>query len=395
MTCDFVFTSDSVTEGHPDKLCDQISDAIIDAYLSRDREAEVIAESAVANGVVFISNRFVSSARVDVAEVARRVIADAGYADRDGFNAEECTILTSSQDLAAARGPRPVAPVPEALERIVAGNQVNSFGFACRQSETLMPLPIHLAHGLCRGMDEARRGGALDYLRSDGQVQVGIEYADGRPRRISGITVLASHAEGRAVGNDRMRDDLFEAVIEPVLADAGIAFDRRSFFHLNPFGPIAGGGPDLHSGLTGRKNGIDNYGEYSRHGGAALSGKDPLRIDRVGSYMARYAAKNVVAAGLAEQCEVHLGYGIGQAGPVSVRVQTFGTGELAEEAIKGRLTEAFDFRLGAIIHDLRLREWPAHQAGRGFRQLATYGHMGREDLRLPWERTDRVDALRG
>lgn len=397
MKRDFIFTSESVTQGHPDKLCDQISDAVIDRYLARDPLSQVIAECALAGGVMFVASRFASSVKVDLADVAREVLREAGYDGNSGFNADDCTVLTSLQEL----GSRDFDCLDErqmdekALDRFVAFNQVNSFGFACEQTPSLMPLPISLSHALVRHLDQERAAGNLPGLQPDGQAQVSIQYRDGRPWRVHGISMLASHDDrlGREPG--RLESFIREQVLAPVLSDFACEQDAQTQVSINPYGPILGGGPKLHAGLTGRKNGMDTYGEYSRHSGAALSGKDPTRIDRVGAYMARYAAKNVVAAGLARQCEVQLTYAIGQARPVSVQLDTFDTASIAEEELLKRVEAVFDFRLGAILRDLGLRRLPAAHPAGFYRRLAVYGHVGREDLELPWERTDRADALLG
>jgi S-adenosylmethionine synthetase len=394
MTNEYLFTSEAVTPGHPDKLCDQISDAVVDHFLQRDPCSRVVAECAVANGIVFMSCRFSSTARVDLAEVAREVIADAGYDDSMPFNASECTILTTLQET-------PLSPLERFedlevndswLNELVALNQVNVFGYACDQTPALMPMPIWLAQKLARRLAVIRA--RTPFLRPDGHVQVGVEYRDRRPHRLHNVTLLASHVEKAAPLLAELRELLHQHVLEPVFAKQDFKPDAMTQFRVNPYGPIGEGGPRLHSGLTGRKNGIDTYGEYARHSGAALSGKDPLRIDRIGAYAARHAAKNLVAAGLAQQCEVHLGYAIGKAQPVSVRVNSEGTGIVDDESLRERLLQVFDFRLGAIVRAFRLRQLPAERCGRFYRELAALGHMGREELNLPWERTDQADRLK-
>ncbi len=394
MNVDYIFTSDSVTAGHPDKLCDKISDAIVDKFLRQDPFSKVIAECAIANGIVFLSCRFASKAKVDIADVARKVIESVGYSPQTPFNAQDCTILASVQDL--HRGD--YDPLDErfldddGLDRVVALNQVNAFGFACDQTPALMPMPLWLAHRLARRLDESRQ--VLTYLAPDGQVQVGVEYINRRPSRIHSLTFLASHRKTGLPQEEKLKNELYELIVEPVFADESVKPDAKTQFMVNPYGPIIDGGPKLHSGLTGRKTGIDTYGEYARHSSAALSGKDPMRIDRVGAYAARHAAKNVVAAGLASQCEIQLSYSIGLAGPVSVRVDTFDTGKRSDDEIVALLKQRFDFRLGAIVRDLNLRHLPQMLQGRAYGELAAYGHMGRIDMALPWERTDKAELLR-
>jgi S-adenosylmethionine synthetase len=267
------------------------------------------------------------------------------------------------------------------------------FGYACDQTDALMPLPVWIAHRLVRRLDDLELKDRLPYLLPDGKTQVGIEYIGGEPKRVHSIALETSQRSGDEPSMERLRRDLIEGVVEPVLAGEPMQADDNTRLFINPAGPVVGGGPAVHSGLTGRKTGIDTYGEYARHSGAGLSGKDPMRIDRVGAYAARYAAKNAVAAGLARECEVQLSYSIGSAGPVSLRVRTFGTGKLDDAEIARRLYGAFDFRIGAIVRDLNLRHLSAEQSGAFYRRLACYGHMGRTDLDVPWERTDRVDAL--
>jgi S-adenosylmethionine synthetase len=394
MSDDFIFTSESVTKGHPDKLCDQVSDAIVDHFLSQDPNAGIIAECAMASGVLFISAHYASEGGLAIPDVARAVIRGVGY-PREVFDADACTIMTSFMDH-TARDYRPLdldTLDDAAIGRITAKDQVTVFGYACDQTEALMPLPIAIAHALARRLDDPQLKQDLPYLLPDAKVQVGVEYRDNRPLRIHSVAVETSQQEGSAPGADRLESDLIHGVITPVLAEQSVAVDGDTHFFINPEGPVIGGGPAVHSGLTGRKTGIDTYGEYARHSGAALSGKDPMRIDRVGAYMARYAAKNAVAAGLAGECEVQLSYSIGSAGPVSLRVRSFGTGTIGDDEIADRLRRAFDFRIGAIIRDLRLRHLPTEQPEGFYRRLAVYGHMGRTDLDVPWERMDRAEQL--
>jgi S-adenosylmethionine synthetase len=395
MKGDFVFSSESVTEGHPDKLCDQICDAIVDRFLERDTHARIIAESAVAKGAVFIAARFASTARVDIAEVARAVIRQVGY-DRGEFTADDCTVLTSFLDLGSdvyvQQDERELDD--EALERIAPRIQATAFGFACNQTSALMPLPIWLAHRLARRLSASRLERRLPYLSPDGKAQVAVEYRRGRPSRIYSITLIASQAQAGAPDPRRLHDDLREEVVRAVFRNEPIQPDADTRVFVNPYGPVVVGGPAVHAGLTGRKTAADTYGEYARHSGAALSGKGPLRVDRVGPYAARWAAKNVVAGGLAQECEVQLTYTIGTSRPISLLVETFGSGALPDEEIARRLQRVFDFRLGAMIRQFGLRELPGRTRGGFFRRLAAYGQVGRMDLGLPWETTDRALQLR-
>lgn len=395
MSDDFIFTSESVTKGHPDKLCDQVSDAIVDHFLRMDPNAGIIAECAVASGVLFISAHYAAPATPAITDIARGVIRGVGYSP-EVFDADACTIMTSFMDH-SRRDYRPLdlETMDEAgIDRLSARHQVTVFGYACGQTRVLMPLPIWLAHRLAERLDSADVGTALPYLLPDGKTQVAIEYRGCEPARIHSITLVASQTDAGAASPEQVRRDLVEQVIEPVLAQEKLSADEATRIYVNPEGPFIGGGPAAHSGLTGRKTGIDTYGEYARHSGAGLSGKDPMRIDRVGAYAARHAAKNLVAAGLARECEVQLSYAIAAARPVSVRVRTFGTGEVEEAVLAARLAEVMDFRLGAIVRDLGLRRLPGERPEGFYQRLATYGQMGRVDLDAPWERTDRVDALR-
>lgn len=394
MKRDFIFTSESVTEGHPDKLCDQISDALIDAHLQQDPFSRVMAECAVATGVVFIASRFCSTAEIDTAMVARNIIRQSGY-DSGSFNANDCTILTSLRALDGDRyhtlDERHLSETE--LDQFVARNPVTVFGFACDQTSALLPLPIWLAHRLARRLTAARLQRQLDYLSPDGTTQVAIEYRDYAPARIHSITLLTSVNAERHPAESRIRDDLITQVIAPVFGHEELRPDDNTLIFINPEGLLIDGGPTLHSGLTGRKNAIDTYGEFARHSGAALSGKDPLRIDRVGAYAARYAAKNIVAAGLARQCEVMLSYTVGQASPVSVQIESFGTGRVDDNLLAKHLCHLCDFRLGAILRRFNLRHLPNQVKGGFYRRLAAYGHVGRMDIGLPWEVTDLAAAL--
>jgi S-adenosylmethionine synthetase len=395
MSDDFIFTSESVTRGHPDKLCDQVSDAIVDHLLSLDLSAGVIAECAVASGVLFISAHYASRANVAIADVARDVIRRVGYT-RDVFDPDACAIMTSFMD----HSERDYVPLElrsmsdSDIDTITVKDNATMFGYACDQTGALMPVPIWLAHELAKKLDDPAVKKQMPDLLPDAKTQVGIEFIDGRPTRIYSVTLETSQREAGSPTAGQLREGLTELVIKPVLADAPLPSDANTRYFINPEGPVIGGGPAVHSGLTGRKTGIDTYGEFSRHSGAALSGKDPMRIDRVGGYAGRWAAKNVVAAGLARECQVQLSYSIGAAGPVSVRVRSFGTGTVDDAEITRRVRAAFDFRLGAIVRDLGLRRLPAERPKGFYQLLATYGHMGRVDLDVPWERLDRVEALK-
>ncbi|SET63783.1 methionine adenosyltransferase [Nitrosospira multiformis] len=395
MKQNFMFTSESVTDGHPDKLCDQVSDAVVDRFLQQDPFSKVIAECAVSTGILFIAARFASSASIDIPEVARRVIHQLGYEQAD-FNARDCTIMTSLTELPAPSYPfideREMSE--EELESVTAKNQANVFGFACNQSPAFMPLPISLSHKLARRLTATRFQKQIPYLAPDGKTQVGVEYREGRPYRIHSITIVATQQKTAMRGLAPLHDDLNAHVIEPVFATETLRPDSRTHIFINPEGLVADGGPSLHSGLTGRKNAVDTYGEYSRHSESALSGKDPSRIDRVGAYAARYAAKNVVAAGLAQACEVHLAYSIGISRPVSVQVDTFGTGRIPDTEITARILDHFDFRPAGIIRAFNLRYQPQLFRGLFYRKLAVYGQVGRMDIGLPWESTDKAALLR-
>jgi len=399
MKKDFMFTSESVTEGHPDKLCDIISDAIVDHLLQKDPYAKIIAECAVSTAIVFVAARFATKSQVDFASVARNVIAQIDYA-QDVFNAKTCSVITSLKEVPPDG--RPVADErtmsDEMIERISVRNQVTVFGFACDQTAAYMPLPVWLAHRLARKLTSARLQKTLSYLAPDGKTQVGVEYCGGRPCRIHSITVIASQNKPPEIGGPGIKqlyDDILEQIIRPVFQEEEIGPDDRTRIFVNPDGPFIHGGPAIHSGLTGRKNAIDTYGEYSRHSGAALSGKDPSRIDRIGAYAARYAAKNVVAAGLAPSCEVQLSYTIGIARPVSIQVETFGSGKLPDQKISEMLERNFDFRPAGIIRQFNLRYLPSTVKGGFYRKLAAYGQVGRMDVGLPWELTDKATLLKG
>ncbi|MGA2025929.1 MAG: methionine adenosyltransferase [Syntrophobacteraceae bacterium] len=396
MKNNFMLTSESVTDGNPDKLCDIISDAIVDHFLKQDPYSRIIAECSLSASIVFIAARFSSQAVFSLSEIARKVIASVGYQGAD-FNAKTSSVLTSIKEL-------PLDPVyrfderqltSRQIETIPAGNQVTTFGFACRQNVAFMPLPIWLAHKLSRRMAEAAKEKILPYLCPEAKTDVGIEYRDRNPSRIHSITITASQKEAAKPALEKLRADIREAVIEHVFRDERLRPDLRTQIFINPEGVFHLGGPSVHSGLTGRKTAIDTYGDYSRNSGAALSGKDPLRIDRVGAYAARYAAKNLVAAELADDCEVQLSYSISRSRPESVQVETFGTGKIPDEKLTSLLQNHFDFRLAAIVRDFQLRRLPANRQGEFYRKLAVYGQVGRLDLDLPWEMTDKADLLKG
>ncbi len=395
MRRDFVHTSESVTDGHPDKLCDQISDAIVDRFLEYDYQARVAAECAISLSVVFIAARFSSRAKVDFPNVARKVIRRIGYVDHE-FDFRTCSILTSlkEMDTEAELMFEEDEITDEEIDRIAASEQVTVFGFACRQSPTLMPLPIWLAHRLSRRLSEVRSKKILEYLAPDGTTQVGVAYQGRQPVRIQSITVNASQRDRTYPKLTVLQNDLREAVIDEVFKDSPLQPDDKTMIFLNPGGPLKLGGPSVHSGLTGRKNATDTYGGYSRTGGSALSGKDPLRIDRVAAYAARYAAKNVVAAGLADECEVQLSYSIGLARPVSIQLDTRNTGKIPDEALSRLVTDNFDFRLAGIVKQFGLRKLPSRSKDGFYRKLAAFGHFGRNDLKPPWEAMDKAELLK-
>ncbi len=398
MKKDFMFISESVTQGHPDKLCDQISDAIVDQFLRHDPYSRVVTECAVATAIVFIAARFQSDTIVDFSKIARQVIKKVGY-DHSSFSGKTCSIVTSLQEMPFTnhRYLDEKQLEDEQIDDITVKNQATVFGFACQQTPELMPLPISLAHQLAKRLTQVREDNILPYLTPDGKTQVGIEYRDRQPYRIDSITVIASQQSPRVMevpDFKQFQDDIRETVINAVFAQQSLKPDHDTQIFINPDGALFTGGPAVHSGMTGRKNAIDTYGEYSRHSGAALSGKDPTRIDRVGVYAARYAAKNLVAAGLANECEVQLSYSIGRARPISIQVQTFGTGQLPDEALTELLEKHFEFRLAGIIRQFNLRALPALIKGGFYKKLASYGQVGRMDLDLiPWEETDKVPVL--
>ncbi len=386
-----LFTSESVTEGHPDKICDQISDAVLDAILEQDKYARVACETACTTGMVLCMGEITTKADVDIPKIVRQVIVDIGY-DRAkfGFDGHTCAVLTSIDEQSGdiAMGVDEAFEYREAGETETdlstgAGDQGIMFGYACKETPELMPMPISLAHKLSLKLTEVRKNGTLRYLRPDGKSQVTVEYDDGKPVRIDTIVVSSQHAPDIAL--ESIRKDIQEYVIKPVIPAELI--DENTKIFINPTGRFVIGGPQGDSGLTGRKIIVDTYGGYSRHGGGAFSGKDPTKVDRSAAYAARYIAKNIVAADLAEKCEVQLAYAIGVAKPVSILIDTFGTGNVSEAALAKAVDKVFDLRPASIINMLDLRK-PQ------YRQLAAYGHMGREDLNVAWEKTDKIEAIK-
>ena len=383
-----LFTSESVTEGHPDKICDQISDAVLDAILEKDPNARVACETTACTGLIHVMGEITTSCYVDIPKVAREVVREIGY-DRGkfGFDCDTCGIITSIDEQSGdiAMGVDKALESKEGSEDLTggAGDQGMMFGYACDETPELMPLAISLSHRLAKQLTAIRKAGVVNYLRPDGKTQVTVEYDGDRPVRVDAVVVSTQHSP--EVTLEQIRSDMVELVIKPIIPEEML--DENTKYYVNPTGRFVKGGPAADSGLTGRKIIVDTYGGSAPHGGGAFSGKDPTKVDRSAAYAARWVAKNIVAAGLARKCQVQLAYAIGVAHPVSVMVETFGTGKVSDERLEQAVRKVFDLRPSAIIRDLDLRK-PI------YRQLAAYGHMGREDLGVSWEKTDRVEAIK-
>jgi S-adenosylmethionine synthetase len=403
----YLFTSESVTEGHPDKICDQISDTILDALLAQDPYSRVAAEVVVNTGLVLITGEITTKATVNYIDLARKKIAEIGYTNADnGFSANSASVLIAldqqSPDIAqgvnAAQENRDDST--DIFDQTGAGDQGIMFGYACNETPELMPLPISLAHRVARRLAAVRKTGDLPYLRPDGKTQITVEYKNGVPVAID--TILISTQHDAAIGDitddagilAKIKADLWTSVVIPVFADLDIKPDENTHFLVNPTGKFVIGGPQGDAGLTGRKIIVDTYGGYSRHGGGAFSGKDPTKVDRSAAYACRHVAKNVVAAGLASKCEIQLSYAIGVASPVSILVETFGTGIISDDQIFELIEDQFELRPEGILATFNLRNLPAERNGRFYQDVAAYGHFGREDLDLPWEKTDKAAALK-
>ncbi len=387
-----MFTSESVTEGHPDKLCDQISDAVLDACLEQDPRSRVACETATKTGYVMLLGEITTKAQINFDELVRKTVLDIGYDDsKKGFDGNACGVLVAiakqSGDIAMGVDKALEAKTGEMteveIEAIGAGDQGMMFGYACNETPELMPMPIYLAHKLSRRLAELRKDGTLPWLRPDGKSQVTVEYSKGKPKRIDTVLVSTQHAPEMSQAD--IREQVTENIILPSMPDGMVDKDLKIF--VNPTGRFVIGGPQGDAGVTGRKIIVDTYGGMGRHGGGAFSGKDPTKVDRSAAYAARWAAKNVVAAGLADRCEIQVAYAIGVAHPLSVNVETFGTGKITDDKISALILEHFDLRPGAIIRDLNLRR-PI------YRKTAAYGHFGRDDIQFPWEQTNKAETLR-
>lgn len=404
----YLFTSESVTEGHPDKICDQISDTILDALLTQDPSSRVAAEVVVNTGLVLITGEITTKANVNFVNLARQKIAEIGYTNADnGFSANSTSVLLAidEQSPDIAQGVNTAHETrqedsDELFDRIGAGDQGIMFGFASNETPELMPLPISVAHRIARRLAAVRKTGELSYLRPDGKTQVTVAYEDGQPVGIDTILISTQHTAtigeitDEAAVQAKIKQDLWSAVVEPVFGDIDIKPNEETRFLVNPTGKFVVGGPQGDSGLTGRKIIVDTYGGYSRHGGGAFSGKDPTKVDRSAAYAARYVAKNIVAAGLAEKVEIQLSYAIGVARPTSILVDTFGTGKVDEETLLELINKHFELRPAGIIHTFNLRNLPSERGGRFYQDVAAYGHFGRTDLDLPWEQTDKAELLK-
>ncbi|MBW4588696.1 methionine adenosyltransferase [Aetokthonos hydrillicola Thurmond2011] len=404
----YLFTSESVTEGHPDKICDQISDTILDALLKQDPTSRVAAEVVVNTGLVLVTGEITTKASVNYVNLVRNKIAEIGYTeDEKGFCANSCSVIVAldEQSPDIAQGVNTAHEMreqdsDELFDSIGAGDQGIMFGFACNETPELMPLPISLSHRIARRLAAVRKTGQLAYLRPDGKTQVTVTYENGKPVGIDTILISTQHTAtigeitDEAEVQAKIKQDLWSAVVEPAFVDLEIKPDEQTRFLVNPTGKFVIGGPQGDSGLTGRKIIVDTYGGYSRHGGGAFSGKDPTKVDRSAAYACRYVAKNIVAAGLAEKCEVQLSYAIGVARPVSILVETFGTGKVDDEILLELVKQHFELRPAGIIHAFKLRNLPNERGGRFYQDVAAYGHFGRNDLDLPWERTDKAELLK-
>jgi len=418
-----LFTSESVTEGHPDKIADQISDAVLDAIYAQDPQARVACETALTTGLVLVMGEITTNCYVDINKTVRDTINEIGYDNPDyGFDGHACGVIVAldeqSPDIAmgvnkaleAKRGEMTESEAGagvgdgigfgDGIEAIGAGDQGMMFGFACDETPELMPMPISLAHRLAKRLSEVRKNGTLSYLRPDGKTQVTVIYEDGCPVGIDTILISTQHTAviGELTDSDeiqhKIKADLWEAVVEPVFEDINVKPDAQTRFLVNPTGKFVIGGPQGDSGLTGRKIIVDTYGGYSRHGGGAFSGKDPTKVDRTAAYACRYIAKNIVAAGLAEKCEVQVSYAIGVARPVSIHIDTFGSGKVDEDQLLEVVKQQFELRPAGMIQAFNLQHLPAKRGGHFFQHVAAYGHFGRTDLGLPWEKTDKVELLK-